>query len=103
GKEGLREMAYQCLQKAHYAFKKLTSVPGVEPMFPGKPFFKEFVLKLAKDPEKVNEALLEHKIIGGLPLKRFYPELAGGLLVCVTELRTKEEIDCFAEKLGGLI
>lgn len=102
GKEGLRDMAYQSLQKAHYAFKQLTAIPGVEPMFPGKPFFKEFVLKLSKDPEKVNEALLEHKIIGGLPLKRFYPELENGMLVCVTELRTKEEIDSFAERLGGL-
>lgn len=102
GKEGLRDMAYQSLQKAHYAFNQLTAIPGVEPMFPGKPFFKEFVLKLPQDPEKVNEALLEHKIIGGLPLKRFYPELENGMLVCVTELRTKEEIDCFAERLGGL-
>lgn len=102
GKEGLRDMAYQSLQKAHYAFNQLTAIPGVEPMFPGKPFFKEFVLKLPQDPEKVNEALLEHKIIGGLPLKRFYPELENGMLVCVTELRTKEEIDCFVERLGGL-
>lgn len=103
GKEGLREMAMQCLQKAHYAFNQLTAIPGVEGAFPGKPFFKEFVIKLPLDPEKVNEALIKDKIIPGLPLKRFYPELGNALLVCVTELRTKAEIDLLVERLGGLI
>ena len=102
GKKGLQEMAMQCLQKAHYAFNQLTSLPGVEAAFPGKPFFKEFVIKLPQDPEKVNEALVKDKIIPGLPLKRFYPELGNALLVCVTELRTKAEIDLLAERLGGL-
>lgn len=103
GKSGLEEMASQCLQKAHYAFNKLTSLPGVEAAFPGKPFFKEFVVKLPKDPEEVNEALLQDKIIGGLPLKGCYDGLENGVLVCVTEMRTKEEIDLFVERLGGLI
>ena len=101
GKKGLQEMAMQCLQKAHYAFNQLTSLPGVEPTFPGKPFFKEFVIKLPQDPEKVNEALVKDKIIPGLPLKRFYPELGNALLVCVTELRTKAEIDLLGGKIGG--
>jgi len=102
GKQGLQEMAMQCLQKAHYAFNRLTALPGVEAAFPGKPFFKEFVIKLPQDPERVNEALFKEKIIPGLPLKRFYPELGNALLVCVTELRTKAEIDLLAERLGGL-
>lgn len=101
GKEGLREMANLCLQKAHYAFKKLTSLPGIEPVF-NAPFFKEFVVKLPKDPEEVNKKLLEDKILGGLPLKRFYEGMDNAVLFCVTELRTKEEIDLLAERLGGM-
>lgn len=103
GKHGLQQMANQCLQKAHYAFEKLTAIPGVEVAFPGKSFFKEFVIKLPKNPEEINQALLKDKIIGGLPLKGFYLELDNAVLVCVTELRTKEEIDLLADRLGGLI
>ncbi|MGI6551923.1 MAG: aminomethyl-transferring glycine dehydrogenase subunit GcvPA [Clostridia bacterium] len=102
GKSGLKEMAQQSLQKAHYAYQQLMGLPGVEAAFPGKPFFKEFVLKLPQDPEKVNEELLKHKIIGGLPLKRFYPELGNAMLFCVTEMRTKEEIDLLVDRMGGL-
>lgn len=101
GKEGLREMAILCLQKAHYAFKQLTSLPGVEPVF-NAPFFKEFVVKLPKDPEEVNKKLLKDKILGGLPLKRFYDGMDNAVLLCVTELRTKEEIDLLVDRLGGM-
>ncbi|MFA5537409.1 MAG: aminomethyl-transferring glycine dehydrogenase subunit GcvPA [Bacillota bacterium] len=103
GKSGLQEMSGQCLQKAHYAYNKLIAIPGVEAVFPDQPFFKEFVVKLPKDPEEVNKTLLQDKLIGGLPLKRFYPELDNAVLICVTELRTKEEIDLLADRLGGLI
>ena len=67
GQKRQKEMAQQSLQKAHYAYQQLMGLPGVEAAFPGKPFFKEFVLKLPQDPEKVNEELLKHKIIGGCP------------------------------------
>jgi glycine dehydrogenase subunit 1 len=101
GKEGLREMAELSLQKAHYAFKKLTALPGVEPVF-SAPFFNEFVIKLNKAPEVVNAALLKDKILGGLPLKRFFDDMDKEVLLCVTELRSKAEIDYLAERLGGI-
>lgn len=101
GKKGLREMAELNIQKAHYAYKKLTSLPNVEPVY-NAPFFNEFVIRLKKDPEAVNEALLADNILGGLPLKRFYKGMENEVLVCVTELRTKEEIDYLAERLGGM-
>ena len=65
GQSGLKEMAQQSLQKAHYAYQQLMGLPGVGG-FSGKPF-SEFVLKLPQDREKVNEELLKHKIIGGCP------------------------------------
>jgi len=99
GKKGLREMAELNLQKAHYAFKKLTALPQVEAVFEA-PFFNEFVIRLKKDPEAVNELLLKDNILGGLPLKRFYPGMENDVLVCVTEIRSKEEIDFLAERLG---
>src|SRR6202044_545274 len=77
GKAGLRELASQNLSKAHYLAAKL-------PLRFSGPFFNEFVVA-AKFPEAINESLLERKIIGGLPLQRYYPELDGTLLLCATE------------------
>ncbi len=91
GKAGLRELATQNLAKAHY----LASL--VKPRFSG-PFFNEFVAAPAgRPPEDVNARLLDQKIIGGLPLGRFYPELADSMLVCSTEMNTREQMDAVAE------
>ena len=91
GKQGLRELAEQNLAKAHYLAGKLT------PRFTGK-FFNEFVVKAeGKSPDAINKALLKKKIIGGLPLGRFYPELADCLLVCATEMSRRADMDTLAE------
>ncbi|HTX34767.1 MAG TPA: aminomethyl-transferring glycine dehydrogenase subunit GcvPA [Bryobacteraceae bacterium] len=92
GKEGLRELATQNLAKAHYLAGKLA------PRFCGK-FFNEFVARV-DDPEAANKALLKKKIIGGLPLARFYPELPDAVLLCATEMNTRAEMDAVAEVLG---
>jgi glycine dehydrogenase subunit 1 len=92
GKEGLRELAAQNLAKAHYLSQKLT------PQFRGK-FFNEFVARV-DDPEAANKALLKKKIIGGLLLGRFYPELADSMLLCATEMTTRAEMDALAEVLA---
>jgi glycine dehydrogenase subunit 1 len=89
GKQGLRELAEQNLAKAHYLAGKLP------PRFSG-PFFNEFVVT-APDPEALNKKLLKQKIIGGLPLGRFYPELADAMLVCATEMTRREDMDRLAE------
>ena len=94
GKEGLRELAEQNLAKAHYLAGK------VKQRFSG-PFFNEFVASTnGTAPNEVNEALLRKKIIGGLPLKRFYPELDNTMLVCATEMSRRESLDAVAETLA---
>lgn len=91
GKEGLRELAHQNLSKAHYLASKL------QPRFSG-PFFNEFAAPSnGRSPEQINEALLGKKIIGGLPLGRFYPELQDTMLLCATEMNRREQMDVVAE------
>ncbi len=85
GKQGLRELAEQNLAKAHYLAGKL------KPRFSG-PFFNEFVAQV-DDPEAMNKTLLKKKIIGGLPLGKFYPELKDGMLVCATEMTSRGDMD----------
>ena len=101
GKTGLREVAELSLQKAHYALERITAANGGERVF-AAPFFKEFAVRLRKDVSEVNRELLRDKIIGGLDLGRYYPELEKCMLVCVTENRAKAEIDRLAERLGDL-
>jgi glycine dehydrogenase subunit 1 len=94
GKQGLRELAEQNLAKAHYLAGKL------KPRFTGK-FFNEFVVRAeGKSPEEMNKALLKKKIIGGLPLGRFYPELADCLLLCATETTRRADMDTLASHLN---
>src|SRR6185295_4560949 len=83
GKQGLRELAEQNLAKAHYLASKL------KPRFSG-PFFNEFV---AATGDALNKALLKKKIIGGLPLARYYPELADSALWCATEMSHRAQMD----------
>jgi glycine dehydrogenase subunit 1 len=91
GKQGLRELAEQNLAKAHYLAGRL------KPRFSGK-FFNEFVVRAeGKSPEEINKALLKKKIIGGLPLGRFYPELADSVLLCATEMTKRADMDALAE------
>jgi glycine dehydrogenase subunit 1 len=91
GKEGLRELALQNLSKAHYLASKL------KPRFTG-PFFNEFVVNGNGTPaEEVNRKLLEKKIVGGLPLSKYYPELGNAILVCATEMTKREHMDQLAE------
>ena len=94
GKEGLRELATQNLSKAHYLGAKLKH------RFSG-PFFNEFVADVgAKDVAEMNRALEAKKIIGGLPLGRFYPELKNGVLLCCTEMARREDMDVVAEVMA---
>jgi glycine dehydrogenase subunit 1 len=95
GKLGLRELAEQNLAKAHYL------AAGLKQKFDG-PFFNEFVVDCgAKTPADVNAALLEKKIVGGLPLGRFYPELANCVLLCATEMQKRADMDLVKEALGA--
>ena len=93
GEQGLKEVATQSMQKAHYAYEKLVATGKFKPMFPGKPFFKEFALVADADVKKINEELLKNGILGGFELGKDYSEYGNGVLIAVTEKRTKEEID----------
>jgi glycine dehydrogenase subunit 1 len=91
GPTGLRAVAEQSTRKAHYAAEQLAAVPGLSLAFPG-PFFKEFVVRSAKDPERVLNAVGRAGFHGGIALGRWFPELADCILIAVTEKRTRAEI-----------
>ncbi|HEX9201702.1 MAG TPA: aminomethyl-transferring glycine dehydrogenase subunit GcvPA [Acidobacteriaceae bacterium] len=106
GKEGMRELAGHNLAKAAYLKGVLTGVDGegAKVMFEGAPRFHEFVLELPAGAEETNTALLEHKIIGGLALKKWYPELGpNASLWCATELTTRKQMDAAAEALRAVV
>jgi glycine dehydrogenase subunit 1 len=91
GKVGLKELAKQNLAKAAYAADQFGKHARV--LFAGAPRFNEFVVQTSEDPYVINGRLLGHKIVGGLPLKKFYPELGNAALWCCTELTTRSAID----------
>lgn len=101
GKEGLKEVAYQSLQKSHYLYDRLVDTGLFKPIFNG-PFFKEFLLKSTIPIDKLNTYLLKQGIIGGYSIDRVYPELDGGWLIAVTEKRTRQEMDNLLERIGGM-
>lgn len=98
GKEGLKELAMMNLSKSEYAKKVISRVHGCKLNFTA-PTFNEFVLRIEKEPEEVLEKLRKERILGGLPLEKFYPELDHHLLVTVTEMNRMEEIDRWGEAL----
>ena len=91
GKVGLRELAKQNLAKTAYAADQFGKNASL--LFTGAPRFNEFVVRTSEDPSAINSRLLGHKIVGGLPLKKFYPELGNAALWCCTELTTRSMID----------
>ncbi len=93
GKEGIRELALHNLAKANYAAKQISSSSGAKLLFDAAPRFHEFVLQTEASAEEVNSQLLEQKIIGGLSLAKWYPELGHATLWCATELNSKDQID----------
>lgn len=99
GKEGIRELALHNLAKADYAAKQFSTSGGARLLFAGSPRFHEFVLETVEAPELLNAKLLKQKVIGGLPLNRWYPELGHASLWCTTELNTREQIDHAASLL----
>ena len=91
GKIGLKELARQNLAKSAYAVQQFAQHARV--LFSSAPRFNEFVIQTGEDPHAINARLLGHKIVGGLPLKKFYPELGNASLWCCTELTSRTQID----------
>ena len=101
GKSGLREAARQCYAKAHYLAEKVDRVEGINRRFSG-PFFNEFVASVDVNPAHLDEYLKAHKILGPLPLSRYYPELVDSVLFCTTELNTVDEITFLVGRLEAV-
>ena len=97
GKEGIAEVAYQSFQKAHYLASKIKELKGYS-LISDKPFFKEFLVQTPVPVEEIISASEEAGILPGINTARF-PECKQGLLVAVTEKRTKQEMDLFVEVL----
>lgn len=101
GKKGIREVAMQSMQKSHYAFEQITKSEKYNTVF-NKPFFKEFAVASNNSAQEINNVLLENKILGGYQLEKEYPRYKNSMLLCVTEKRTKSEIDKLACVLEGI-
>jgi glycine dehydrogenase subunit 1 len=102
GPAGLKETAELCVRKAHYAAEQLEKVPGVKRKF-DRPFVKEFTLSVAGNVPKLLAGLRDQSYHAGLPLGRWYPHMADGLTVAVTEKRTKQEIDGLAAACRSIL
>ena len=102
GKKGMQEVAWLNTKKAHYAKNRLARVQGVRIVYE-QPFFNEFVIELNRPAGEVNRELLQYGIIGGFDLGKVNPEWEKRMLVAVTEVRTKEEIDQLAERLEDVL
>jgi glycine dehydrogenase subunit 1 len=99
GKTGFKQVANLCYQKAHYAAKKISKLPGFELAFPETPFFHEFVVKTPKPVNEINLHLEQHWILGGYDLSQDYPEMKNQMLIAVTEKISREDIDDFVAAL----
>jgi glycine dehydrogenase subunit 1 len=101
GKEGIRELAEHNLAKASYAAKTLSAQPGAKLLFTGAPCFHEFVLQTEESPAEWSQRLLDEKIVGGIDLSRWYPEMRNCTLWCATEIMTRAQIDAAAKVLAA--
>ncbi len=101
GKEGIRELAEHNLAKAAYAAKMLSAQPGAKLLFKDSPRFHEFVLQTQEPATQWSQRLLDEKIVGGLDLGRWYPELKNATLWCATEVTTRESIEQAAKVLAA--
>ena len=103
GKEGLRETAQLCADKANYAYERLTTIVGIEPHFKANWFFNEFVIDLPCDATEAIGKLIEKGFAAGFPMSRYYKEMNNSMLIAVTEKRTKEQIGMLAEALEEIL
>ena len=101
GKSGLRAVAEQCYHKAHYAAEQIGKLDGFRVINSG-PFFNEFTVQCPKPVPEINEALLKKGILGGYDLEQDYPLAKNQMLLCVTEMNTRKQIDWLVETLKSI-
>jgi glycine dehydrogenase subunit 1 len=100
GRKGVQEVAQQNLQKAHYAAKEIAKLEGYSLKF-SAPFFNEFVVQTPRAANEIIKQLIDRKIVAGLALATYYPEMENALLVCVTETTRREAIDKLVDALDA--
>jgi glycine dehydrogenase subunit 1 len=98
GKHGLRQVAELCYHKAHYAANEIDKLNSYS-VWNKAPFFHEFVVRCPKPVEEINQHLLDHGVLGGYDLGIDYPELANHMLIAVTEMNSRDDIDLLLELL----
>jgi len=99
GKEGLREVAELNYHKAHYAAQQIAALPGYS-LWSDAPFFNEFAVRCPKQISEINAHLLDHDILGGYDLGQDYQGMENVMLVAVTEMNSREEIDLLVDVLS---
>ena len=100
GRRGISKVASLCLDKAHYAAKRIAALDGYDLPF-ADPFFKEFVVRSRRDVPTVLDHCRTRNILAGVPLATTHPDLPDCFLVAVTENRTKAQIDALADALAS--
>ncbi len=100
GPAGLREVAEGCIANAHYAAERIAALPGWRLAHPGKPFYQEFAVDGPAPAAAVIERLRRKKVLPGVALSRWFPGMPNRLLVAVTEVKTKRQIDALVKTLG---
>jgi glycine dehydrogenase subunit 1 len=98
GKNGLRQVAELCFHKAHFAAQQISQIPGFK-LWSKEPFFNEFTLTCPVPVEEINNHLLDHGILGGFDLGKDYDGMEKNMLIAVTELNTRDDIDQLVEAL----
>ena len=98
GKEGLKQVAELTYHKSHYAASLIAKIPGYSLPIQGT-FFQEFVVQSPKPPAQINAGLLERGILGGLDIS---DQIPNGMLICVTEMNTRDDIEALAQALNEL-
>jgi len=99
GKNGLHQVAELCYHKAHYAAERISRLEGYS-IWSLVPFFNEFVIQCPAPVAEINDVLLDHGILGGYDLSQDYPALSRHMLVAVTEMNTRQQIDLLVEGLA---
>jgi glycine dehydrogenase subunit 1 len=99
GKQGLRQVAELCYHKAHYAAEKISAIPGYSVCM-DRPFFHEFVVCCPRPVREINARLLDQGILGGYDLEQDYPALENRMLLAVTEMNSRDDIDLLVEVLS---
>lgn len=99
GKQGMRRVAELCYHKAHYAANEIEKLDDFS-VDRSLPFFHEFVVSCPRPVKEINDKLLQYGIIGGYDLGKDYPHLQNHMLLCVTEMNSREEIDTLVRVLG---